>query len=350
MDSKITSAVLTLVIAGTILFVGINIVSSTVDTTADNTGYTQTAVELDGTDWVTIADTTGTQERVFDSRGYAIELTGANDSYIQSTDDIDIEDAPNWTVSVWASRDSNTGQQAVTTVDGDIQIAYNSSRDEWTGWYYDDGARASYRVNVSATAGTGDLANIILTKNQSNLTIYENNTAGETENLDGSTSEPFVSSDNWDGRIDELRVWNQTLNNTQRQSHYDNPIDPIPGNAQGRVMFDEPYTSPQLYIYNPGSVETFNATFAQGLPGQRLVTDELLAQNDYQWQSDGPRIRAVTGGELENAPVAYVDYKGLGLTDSLLDSYSSAIVLAGLLLILVPVGVVFAYLQGMRGR
>jgi len=352
MDRGLPAVILTMTMVGVILILGITVVGTVVDTTTDNTGITKTGVLLEGTEFVDVDDNAGgVEETVYNSRGYAVELTGADDSYVQSTRDIDVAAQDTWTVSVWASRNGTvTGQRTVTTVDGDIEIAYNSTRDEYTAWYYDAGSRASYRVNVSATASAGQFENIWLARNDSSLTIYANDTAGETATLDGTTEAAYAGGQNWNGRLDELRVWNQTLNASQRQAHYQDPIDGIPGGAQARVMFDEPYRSPQLLLYAGGGVGLNNATLTDGLAGQQLVTDEMLSQNDYQWRDDGPQIRAVSGGELDGAPIAYVDYKNVGPQQSLLNSFESAIGLAGLLLVLLPLGVIIVYLRGMQRR
>jgi hypothetical protein len=350
MNDDLPNVVLTLIIAGVILLIGITAVSGVIesgDSTGDNI---QTAAKLDGTNWVSIADTTGVDETVYDSRGYAVKLTGADDSYIQSTDNIAIGTYDNYTVSVWASRDSSTTNQTTAlNIDGAVEIAYNGTRDEYTGWYYDSGSRASYRVNVTAPGPQGNLEHVVLRKNRTHLTIYANTTKGESIAVDGSNKANYVEGDNWDGRLEETRVHNSSWSATTIQNHYNGPINPVTEGAQARIMFDEPYRTNQLLFYHSGQIETSNVSFAQGISGEVMETGNLILQEDYEWQSDGPRIRAVSGGELEFAPVAYVDYTSRTQVSTLQEQYTSAIGLAGVALLLLPVILIIGYLQNARG-
>jgi hypothetical protein len=349
MADDLPNVVLTLIIAGVILLIGITAVSGVIESGNSSGEQVQTAATLDGTNYVTIADTTGVEQTVYDSRGYAVQLTGANDSYIQSTEDIPIGTYDNYTVSVWASRDSNTTNQTTAiNIDGAVEIAYNGTRDEYTGWYYDSGSRASYRVNVTAPGPTGSLEHVVLRRNETHLTIYANTTKGESIAVDGTNKANYVDGQNWDGRLEETRVHNSSWSETTIQNHYDDPIAPITDGARARIMFDEPYRTNQLLFYHPGQVKTSNATFAQGIPGEVMETGNPILQEDYEWQSDGPRIRAVAGGELEFAPVAYVDYTSRTQVSTLQEQYTSAIGLAGVALLLIPMVLIIGYLQNAK--
>jgi len=348
MTDDLPNVVLTLIIAGVVLLIGITAVSGVIESGDSSGEEIQTAAKLDGTSYVTIADTTGVDETVFDSRGNAVKLTGANDSFIQSTEDIEIGTYDNYTVSVWASRDSSTTNQTTAiNIDGAVEIAYNGTRGEYTGWYYDSGSRASYRVNVTAPGPQGSLEHVVLRKNSTHLTIYANTTKGESIAVDGTNTATYVDGQNWDGRLEETRVHNSSWSETTIQNHYNDPIAPITDDARARVMFDEPYRTNQLLFYHPGKIKTSNATFAQGIPGEVMDTG-LTLQEDYEWQSDGPRIRAVAGGQLEFAPVAYVDYTSRTQVSTLQEQYTSAIGLAGVALLLIPMVLIIGYLQNVN--
>lgn len=349
MDSDLHNIILTLVIAAVILLVGVSVVSSTVNTTVA-TGSASDAVLLDGTTFVTVADTIGVNETVYDSRGYAVELTGANDSYIQSEQTVQIASDTNWTVSVWAARNASENMTAVS-VQGRLLINYNESQGNWTAWYYKDDSRDSFEVSVNATAQQDELVNVMAIRNGSTLTLYAgNNSQSNSVDVSGNNivSAP-VNSTNWDGELEELRLSDAAWNDSVRQDHVDNPIDPQPVNMTGRVMFDQPDASTQLFFYAPGGITTSNVSFVSGLPGSELSSGGVFNSGDYDWKERGPKIRAVSGGELDGAPVAYVDYDAKDRAKAFLDSFVAGIGLAGILLILVPVGGILTYLYGIKG-
>jgi len=350
-NRDLPAVIITVIIAGIILFIGISAVSTVVETGSDDAESVQTAAELNGTQWVALDDSAGTDETVFDSRGYAVALTGADDSYTQTESDISLNTSQNWTVSAWASRaDSTAETQTVLSLDGEIIIAYNGTTGNWVGWFYDAGDRASYNVTVNATTPPGDLASVVLVRDGDRLTIYENTTGGSSVMLTGTNTAADPNGTNWHGRLEEIRVHNSSWDATTRNNHYSNPIDPVPAGAQGRIMFDEPYRDTQRLFYESGDVATSNATFGGGIPGSEMQADSLLG-GDYEWQSDGPRIRPLSGGELDGAPVAYVDYQRRTLEADLLDGFTNAVGLAGILLILVPLSAILSYLLAFnRGR
>lgn len=354
MDSNtddLPSTLITIIIAGVILFIGLTAVSATIDVgdsdgTADRV---ETAAPLEGTQFSTLADSWGDNEDVYDSRGYAVELTGANDSFVRSEEDIAINPADNWTVSLWASYDSTSDEMTALSLDGRIEVRYNGTSDEWLAWYYDDGDRASYEVSVSSSANATELEHVVVTRNSSELTIYANQTQGSTATLSGSSSVSApVNRTNWDGRLEELRVDEEAWDSSLITSHYNDPIAPLATNHTARVMFDEPYRGTQRMFYNAGDVVTSNATFVDGLPGQELDSGGVLATSEYDWDNDGPRIRAEGGERLDGAPVAYVDYDQKDALGGLRDGFESAVGLAGLLLVILPVGTIFVYMYGIR--
>lgn len=349
MDNDLHNLILTLVIAAVILLIGVSVVSSTVDTTVA-TGSESEAALLDGTEWTTLGDTIGANETVYDSRGYAVELTGANDSYIQSEQNVQLASDTNWTVSVWAARNASENMTAVS-VQGRLLINYNASQDNWTAWYYKDDSRDSFDVSVNATAKQDELVNVMAIRNGSTLTLHAgNNSQNNSVTISGNnTVDAPVNNTNWDGELEELRLSDTPWNDTTRQNHVDNPIDPQPVNMTGRVMFDQPDKSTQLFFYADGGITTSNVTFVSGLPGSQLSSGGIFNSGDYDWRERGPEIRATSGGELDGAPVAYVDYDTKDRAGAFLDSFVAGIGLAGVLLILVPVGAIVTYLYAFQG-
>ena len=350
--------VLVIVMSFLILAVGIAAISPVISTTTDNVDgeFTQTAVEIpsSGT-WVEVNDRAGTNERVVTSRGYAIALTGANDSYIQSTADVDWSTEGTWTVSIWASADPDATHDEMTavSVDGQVVITYDQTADEWRVWHYDAGSRESAEVSLAAPDQPGSLTNVIARSNGTHLSLYRNNTDSATVEIAGTGSaDAPLGSENWHGELEELRVFDDALDDATRQELVDQPIDGQPDtNRTARVMFDEPYEDSQLLLFASGRMAHSNATFVDGFEGEELSEGRTGLLSDYQWSETGPQIKIHSGGDAGDAPVVYVDYDLIpGMSKSLLDSFTAAIGLAVLLPILLILGFVIITLQASRGR
>lgn len=345
--------IITLTLAFVILFTGTFTVNGVIEA-GDSGERVSHTVLLDGTTWHPIADDVGKNERVYNSLGNAINTTGADDSYWQSSENLSILSGDTWTLSVWARVDSEASSRTMTVVsaDGRLLVMYNGSAGNWTAWYYDDGSRNSYQINVSAPDQPGNLTNVMVVRNGTNLTIYRNTTEGETADLSNTSSvDTQMESENWDGRIDEVRAFDDALNTTSRSNHHQNPVDPLPGtNRSARIMFDEAGRNIQLLFFASGHIETSNATYSDGLDGQQMDAGRFAALGaDYKWDVVGPKIKPIEGGELEYAPVAYVDYNTQSRLDTLADDWNTAMALAGLLFLLLPLGVLVVYLRSAHG-
>lgn len=257
----------------------------------------------------------GTNQTVYETTGYAVNLTGADDSYVNSQSDFEIATDQNWTVSAWGYVDSAASSNNMTLVsaNGRAIISYNGSANQWEGWYYDEGARNSYEVTV-ATSGneTGNLTNVMLVANGTHLAIYRNNTLGGVADITASsTVSAPVESGNWDGRIEEIRTFDEALNATRRGEVVNSPTEEQhDASPTSRAMFDQPNASTQLLLYTDTSLTVSNATYSAG-----FSEDVQSEGTDYEWDEDGqfndnngPRLKPLAGGDIANAPVAYADY------------------------------------------
>lgn len=360
------SVLLTATIVFIILFIGVSVVSPVISTTTDGGGSEegesrQTSVELQGAGtWVAINDATGTNETVYDSRGYAIHFADSNDSYIQAEKDVELSSGGNWTVSVWGSlNESATADEARTLVDldGQLMIVHDDTSDEWVAYYYDEGQRSGTNVSVASNSQPGSLTNIQVVRAGDQVTIYRNTTAGETKTVSGDTIfEAPTDATDWHGRFEELRVYDDALDSGTRSDLYTDPNGPTTGNNQtARAMVDEPAKSRQRLYYTDAYLKQSNVTFQRGHPGQMLDEGSIgLLGADYEWNTEGPEIRPVGGGRLDGAPVAYVDYNLQTVrVESLTGSFTNALILAGLLPVILILGYIVTSLNpvgGGRGR
>lgn len=354
MADPIRLVVMSLVVA-IALMVGTSVVG---DITAGQDGIREqqsTAVLLGDTgEFVSIADGQGYDETVRDSRGYAVNMTGAGDSYVKSSSPIDIASDDTWTVSLWAHVDDGSETETMTalSVNGRVVINYNGSDGNWTAWYYDESSTSSWQVNVSAPGQPANLTNVQVWSNGTHLTIYQNGTQGEMKTITGDNIESApITTSNWDGRLDEVRTFDDPLNSTERSEIYNSPVAPQNNtNRTSRIMFDQPEKSTQLIFFSDSELEQSNVTFSEGLPGHVMdganVINDITGTTDYQWETNGPQIKPIDGGELDGAPVAYVDYSYEGALSGVVQSWSSAVTLAAMIPLIGVVLVIVRLLNG----
>lgn len=304
--------------------------------------------------WTRIAYDDGFNETVVNSLGHAVNLTGANDSYIQSRDEVNFGD-DTWTVTAWGyvDNDAASDTRTLVSVDGRVIIDYNGSQGVWTAWYYDDGSRNSYRVNVSAPNQPTNFSMVTVRANDTHLTIFRNTTQGETEALSGSSiAQANVNATNWDGRLEELRTFDDPLSDSEISSLHSQPVHPQPGtNRTARAMFDQPDRATQHLYFTGTGLLTSNVTYSAGHPGSEMqgvsLWNELTGESDYRWDSDGPRIMAVDGGELDGAPVAFVSFDSRAMLPDMVQGFANFIEFAALVPLILIVVVVIARVKSM---
>lgn len=248
--------------------------------------------------------------QVKDSTGEAIKLRGAGDSTYRSSSPIAFASDSTWTVSVFASWNNSFGTTngTVYSLNGRLILQYNNATQQWVGWYYDEGDRDSYRVNVSATAQPGGLQNIQLVGNGTHFAIYRNNTRGEVADLSAESSEdPLVNASNWAGRQEELRGYDDNFSASARQALIDSPILPVNGHERTfRVMFDGTGDGSEPVYFTDASLSLSNTSVASGVAG-----NVLSAGTDYSVDLGSATITALSGGKLDGAPTAFVEYRFL---------------------------------------
>lgn len=312
----------------------------------------QAALLQDDGEYVTLNNGKGTGETVYKTTGYAVNLTGASDSYIESTADVDVATSDTWTISVWAYVDEGSGndEMIAASVDGRAVISYNGTANQWEGWYYDDGSRNSYEVNITTSGNeVGNFTNVMLWHNNGNLAILRNN---ESSNLvstsGGSTVSAPVTANNWNGRLEELRTFDDALNNSERNTIINTPVEQMPNSdPTARAMFDQPGRDTQLLLYTDADIETSNVTYSDGFAAQEMQGDGNLVGADYRWEELGPKVAPIEGEELSGAPVAYVSYDlSVRGADKVVSSWSNFTDIASL----VPVILIGIVIIGLLSR
>lgn len=305
-----------LVVLSITILLGISFVGGFVDGIGNGGPIDKTATPDPIVDQsVSFEDTSGANEisqvyQVKDSTGNAVELTGASDSYVSSNAQYTIAEDSNWTVGTWANVDSSAANENMTALsaDGRVLIQYNGSRSEWSVWYYAEGSRDSYRVNISAPNQPGNYTWVEANHNGTHLQVFANTTGGEIANTSKSNIQSAnTNTTNWDGSLDETRTFDDSLNSSQRSDLVSNPIEPRKGtNRTSRVMYDQRSGSEYPVYFTGTTVTAHNFTRVSGLPG-----NELTEGVDYTLNTDGGTITALANGRIDGAPVVWIDYEYL---------------------------------------
>lgn len=346
---EIGGVILTILIVVIILLLGTQLFSvMTQGQSGTDESVTRDAGLLEGTDFTRLDTGEGSDETVWETTGYAVNTSGASDSYVQSESGFEIASDGNWTVSVWGYVDAgNVGENmSLASANGRVIITYNGTNSEWQAWYYDEAQRNSYEVSVPTSGDeVGNFTNLQAWANGTHFTIYRNGTQGDivditTENI---TSAP-VDSGNWDGRIEELRTFDKALDSTNRTYLVNNGAEEAPNfSPTSRAMFDQPGKSTQLLLYTDTKLTQSNVAFSQG-----FLEQEQSKGTDYEWRDNGPQVAAVASGDLDGAPVAYASYELYTRDTWLIDTWEDTVGLAALIPILLVLGIIYVYFAKMR--
>lgn len=344
-------AVITVLVLSIALILGIVIVDQ-VGTTAQSDAVSSdveydAALLQDTNTFVPFNDGTGLNETVWKTTGFAIELTGANDSFVESNDQITFAEDDTWSVSTWASVSPGAESNTMTAISADGRVLIQYANGTWSGWYYDEGERTSYRVNVSSQNQPGNLTLVTATANKTHFTIYQNTTQGDVVALSNSSfNDATLNSSNWNGRLEETRSFDDYTNASEQATLYNNPIEARNDrNRTLRVMYDQPHRD-QIAIFAGTSVRYSNATFASGFAEQVMQPASNVIGADYEWQQTGPEIRPKSGGELDGFPVAYASYDFETSISAQMEGVSDAFELAAI----VPILLIGLLLVGIVSR
>ncbi len=346
---RIINGVVVLVVVAIVLVIGMLIVAEA-GTVIDTEEIDQTVLLDDAGTFVELQSYgSGSGETVLNSRGNGARFTGANDSYIAPREDIGINVSANWTVSQGVRvNSSSTGDEMIflSLANGDVLLRYDGPNNQWQGYVYRPPSD-TYTINVSASDPTNNTV-VALERAGDTLTIYENNSAGDSEDLSQSnTTTVNPDAGNLNGTLDETHVYQSAIGSSGRQALVDDPVHPLSVEPIGRLMYDE-FTGDANDIrvyFASGNAEASNVSLVGGFAGETMDEDTLLTSGDYDWDSTGPKIAPVSGARLDGHPVAFVEYdydRGGGYLNKVAGAFDLAAVL--------PVALVAALVFGVISR
>lgn len=238
-----------------------------------------------------------------------VRLSGASDSYVEASGSMETDET--WGICTWAAADQSVvdGNESRTIVGYDTAtVYYDGGSDEYVGWWYDEGARETYDAAVNAPDPTNRTL-LCLGHNGTHLSIARNTTVGDETETTGSPTVTDPPSDNWDGTLEETRVWDYVPNGSQRQELVDNRVLALNDSSApvARLTYDvRDRTATSLPTYFAGSSATIsNASFEDGFDA--VPIDEGV---DYSLSGVfSPKFEVLDGGVLDNdGEVAYVTF------------------------------------------
>lgn len=353
-QGDLPAVIITLVVVFAILFTGTLVANHAV--TSDPGGETiSTDALLDGNSWTTLGDNVGSNETVNNSLGNSLELDSGE---FQSESDVNALKSEHWGVSTWATVDVNglNDNMSLVQMDDSLILYYDGTGSQavWRAWYYDYTDPQTVEVEVNATDPEAQ-TNLQVIRDGTTITLYRNANASQSASLTGDkVADSPDNLSNWDGTIEELRAFTETPTASQHNKLHDEPLAPLPGiDTALRIYFDQQDGTSVPAYFSGGELQTTNATLASGFKGSEMtgagIWNDLTGSTDYRWDTVGPKIKAVDGGSLDGAPVAFVTYDTESNLETLADDWNQAMGLAGVLFVLLPLGVVVIYLRSSRG-
>lgn len=241
--------------------------------------------------------------------GDQIRLSGADDSQTELQSNIEVSDE--WSVCTFATADSElvSKNESRTIVsmsvndDEDVVLYYNGTSDAYEAWYYNVSSRNSYEANISAPSPSQRTL-VCALRSGDQLEVARGNTTGDATPTTGTNTAPSPPSSNWDGYLEETRVYPSRLNNSQRAEWTDSPVLAVSGAfPEVRVTYDvrsRSVSSVPAY-FSSGEMGLSNASLVDGATGPDL-------EEGVDYQVDGDEIVALDGHLSGNGDVVYAAY------------------------------------------
>lgn len=241
----------------------------------------------------------------------SVRLTGAPDSNVTIDSDADLGN--DLSACTWGALDSSV----VTANDDGLLLAtqqavlwYNGTDDVYRGYYYNTSSRNSYVANVSASTPSSSTL-VCLNHASQSLNISANTTTGTAVATGSSNSADYPANvSNWNGTVDETRLFATPLNGSQRSEWVATPGLAVNGSAPStRVTYDvygSSYGSTVPVYFSSGSASLGNATRATG-----FTAPSVTEGTDYALSGD--TVTVLDGGVLEqDGEVLYIGYSASG--------------------------------------
>jgi hypothetical protein len=264
--------------------------------------------------------------------------------------DPQFESDTTWSITqvVWANQSAIGENMTVVTV-GDpnyvLQLRNISGSPTWS-VFYQSGTQSA-RVNLTAS-DPQNLTKVGVTRSGDTLTLEELNGSSTSISVNGTSADGRLNASGFEGRVDELRVFPDALNSSQKTQLATYPVRPVDGTTPlMRVMFDVEDDGIPAYFIS-GGFTAGGSEVAVGLSGETMSRAGVLSENDYRWRNEGPEILATDSGRLAGAPVAWATYTALGQAYGVVTGFADAVNLLPVVFVVLVAGLVVATVARFR--
>lgn len=239
--------------------------------------------------------------------GDAVQLTGANDSEVATENPVDVE--PPFSICSYARADSevvSNDESRVIAGSNDLIIYYDGGADAFGVWWYNRSTRGSFTTTIPAPSPT-TMTLVCGHHDGAEIHVSRNTTRSSSVAVSGSGISD-VPSANWKGALEETRVFQSDLNNTQLSNYVADPALSVNDTTPAvRLMYDvwsrsSGDTTIGAY-FHAGDAQLTNGSFVDGF------SEPAVAEGaDYRVSNDKERITLPPGGELGSGDVLFAEY------------------------------------------
>lgn len=185
-----------------------------------------------------------------------------------------------------------------------VLILYDAG--QWTASY--DNGTADARATIDAPSPKDGYTAVCARYDASTeeLVVARDGTVSAPDTMDTITNVRNATWD-WNGKLDEIRVWDEAVSNSTITAYSDDPVQPLNSTSQiARFMFDEGKGSSTTVHYSASDATVHGAQWSEGVEGPNLKRG-----TDYEVYGDPLTVKVVSGSYLEGAPVAFATWGSL---------------------------------------
>lgn len=258
------------------LMAGLTVVDAlyTVGTDRGQGSNTTNGVGIVGGSASFTADTVDSVYRARTSLNDSVNLSGAPDSNVTIDSDADLgHDLSVCTYGVASSDTVTNDRTQILLATQAAVLQYNGTTDEWQGYYYNTSSRNSFRASVTAASPNSPTL-VCLNHGQQNLNVSANTTRGTNVTTGTSNIAAYPTGGNWNGTVEETRLYDYPLNTSQRADWVAEPVLAVNGEAPAtRVTYDTTGTTADTFgvYFASGSATASNASLVTGRRGPAIT-------------------------------------------------------------------------------
>ena len=254
-------------------------------------------------------------------------------------------DAGNWSVCSTQRLDEDANTQATRTVfayDNET-ILLEYADEKWKGYHYGNDLSAETSINVT---DPHEFDSVCLGWNDEELELTLSNAVEQNSAYRDSNAPDRQVAHDWFGEIDETRILNEPPDESRTSTYASDPVNPL-GSAQheARWMFNEGEGETTHVYYSDRESTIVNGDWGDGVEGP-----ELERGTDYNVTFAPFEITILSGGYLEDAPTAFVDWdSGVGaMLFNIVSGTGNAMQLIPIIMLVMLAAIVVVVIQRMN--